>query len=260
VGPPPLTGPCAVWTNVEAVIGCKPCAGVDLDADDVAEAIEVASELLYVWSGRQFPGECTSTVEACVYRPDLYPPGNQSVDHASHRWGACVCGNSVVCKCLGGSRLDLGVYPVTDIISVLIDSAVLPTTDYDVVMWRTLVRLDGEVWPTDQDIEVNFRHGLAPPKSGVRAAKTLACELVLSCAPDGEGACRLPKRVQSVTRQGMSMVLLDPFEFLDKGRTGVPEIDYFIQAYNPNGLSESAVVASPDVPPPSVIRTWTEAS
>ena len=58
---------------------------------------------------------------------------------------------------------------------------------------------------------------------------------------------KLPKRVTNVTRQGLSMVVLDPMDFLDDGKTGVYEVDLFLKAYNPAKLQRRATVMSPDI-------------
>lgn len=38
-------------------------------------------------------------------------------------------------------------------------------------------------------------------------------------------ACGLPERLNTVTRQGVSWTILDPGDYLDKGRTGMPRVD-----------------------------------
>jgi hypothetical protein len=95
-------------------------------------------------------------------------------------------------------------------------------------------------------MQVTLRHGLPWPVDGRVAISTLACELALACSNDS--ACRLPKRVQSITRQGMTMVVLDPLQFLDQGKFGVPEVDYFVNGVNPGRNRQRARVLSPDVP------------
>jgi hypothetical protein len=142
-----------------------------------------------------------------------------------------------------------------DVLAVRIDGALLPETEYRVDDRRWLVRLDpeGEAWPSCQDLtaadtapdtfSVQFTYGIDPPAAGVLAAATLACELALACA--GSDSCRLPRRVQQITRDGVSMALLDPLTMFDEGRFGIPEVDMFIATYNPKKLQRRASVVSP---------------
>lgn len=72
------------------------------------------------------------------------------------------------------------------------------------------------------------------PGSG-RAAAALAREYVKA----SQGlACRLPERITSVTRQGMSWTILDPQDFLTRGLTGVSVVDHWLSAArrHTNGL------------------------
>ena len=46
----------------------------------------------------------------------------------------------------------------------------------------------------------------------------------------------------------MSWTLLDPQDFLDKGRTGIYQVDLFLRTVNPDGARLRARVFSPDIP------------
>jgi hypothetical protein len=114
-------------------------------------------------------------------------------------------------------------------------------TGFTLVDERWLARTDGH-WPTCPRLdrltgagvfEVDYTYGTGPPASGVLAVNKLACELLGSLTG---GPCALPKRVTSITREGISMTLLDPFTFLDDGKLGVYEVDTFLAAVNPDGL------------------------
>ena len=54
--------------------------------------------------------------------------------------------------------------------------------------------------------------------------------------------------MQTITREGITMTLLDPQEFLDKGRTGLPDVDRWLVLVNPGGQRSPSVVASVDYP------------
>jgi hypothetical protein len=230
---------CTRWAEIEDLP--EDCAEEVTDANVLEDALDFASDLLFVLSGRQFPGECTSTV-----RPEC-----------RH-----TCRSDRVCRC-AVHEIKLGRSPILEIEEVLIDGEVLDPAFYRVDDWATLVRLpdaDGSrpPWPSwqrldldaaidDRTFEVTFTHGRNPPAAGRIAAAYFACEMARNWTPGVE--CKLPKRITSITRQGVSMAILDPFRFLDNGRTGIYEVDLFLSAYNSGGVRRRAAVASPDVGP-----------
>ena len=59
--------------------------------------------------------------------------------------------------------------------------------------------------------------------------------------------CDLPERVTSITREGVTMALIDPQEFIQEGRTGLYTVDLWLNAVNPNRLLKRATVWSPDM-------------
>lgn len=52
----------------------------------------------------------------------------------------------------------------------------------------------------------------------------------------GGGKCRLPRRVQTVSRQGVTYQMVDPTDIYRDGLTGLPEVDIWIASVNPNRL------------------------
>lgn len=232
-----MSAVCTPWAVRDDL--CSPCVGPELDPDELDEKLQAASDLLFAMSGRQFNGGgCTDTV-----RP-IFPDS---------------CGHAEVM---------LPYYPVTAITSVKVrdrsDEAIttLQATDYRLDNKRVLVRLEGsdgtrKLWP-HQDLyqnesgdgrffEVTYTYGVAPPQLGVNAAATLACEMYLACDSSAADKCRLPNKVQSIVRQGVSMELIDPNQFLTEDFTGIYEVDSFLKAYNPKKLRRSASVWSPDL-------------
>lgn len=202
-----------------------------------AEAAQVASELLYLLSGRQFDTRAT------VVRP------NRLVQE-------CGCSPGVGCGCCSG-ELVLAA-PVVAVTSVKVDGAVLDPSAYLLVDDRRLVRLNGQAWPCCQDLtrpttqvgtfEVSYSWGKPSADWSVAkvAARELGCELAKAAAGV---ACNLPKRATSVSRQGVSFSLPDLMEFLGDGRTGIYLVDLFLKAVNPGGLTRRATFVSPDYPP-----------
>jgi hypothetical protein len=67
-------------------------------------------------------------------------------------------------------------------------------------------------------------------------------------------ACRLPQRVTSIARQGVSVTLADMDALLLNGLTGLVTVDQLIARFNPYKLTSAMKIASPDDP---VIRTVT---
>lgn len=257
---------CEPWCDVDDVIGddgCAPCATSTLDADAVVVAIDVATDILWRLTGKRWPGRCTTTVRPCAR-----PRGRQAVSagdaalsryaHAYHpSWGVCSGRTPDGCGCGTVPEVLLGAVPIVDILEVRIDGVALAEADYRVDDRRKLVRVDGEGWPVCQDLtledtevgtwSVTFVHGDPPPAAGVQMAAIYACEIAKSLC--GDSSCKLPQRVQSISRQGVSMTLLDPAEFVDQGKTGLPLVDTWIKAVNPSGRQARARVSSPDVGP-----------
>lgn len=118
--------------------------------------------------------------------------------------------------------------------------------------WRSeagwLERTDCQPWQQcgDAEVLIEYTYGEAPPAGGVRATVTLAIEVAKQAA--GDATCRLPRRVVSVTRQGVTMAFVDPMRFLKDRLTGIPDVDLWIVSVNPYRRPERAQVWSPDVP------------
>lgn len=222
---------CNPWAEDLEGCGTPP----EAEAEVIEEALAVASEILYALSGRQFPGLCD-----VIFRP--------CGDFCRCEYDACGCNRL--------PRVWLG-HDVVSVGSVDIDGTILDPSAYRLSEgW--LLRLDGGSWPCCQDMaadpgaedtfSITGLAGVAPSATAVRAAKALAVELVRACTPGEEEACALPERVTNIVRQGASMTILDPFDFLTDGRSGIYIVDLFISSSNPNGLSRPSRAWSPDLP------------
>lgn len=222
---------CAPWISAEELDVC--CPVVDPDATLVTESILAASEVLYVLSGRQYPGICDGYLRPCG-------------DACACSYYACGCDRLAAVWL----RSDVLTVAEVDIGGVILDPSLYRLDG------AYLVRLDGEAWPCCQNMgaavgdpdtfTVTVTYGSPVPQIGLEAAKKLACELVQSCTPGAD--CALPSRVTSITRQGVSMVMLDPMNFLDNGRTGLYAVDLFLSTVNPHGLRRPSRAWSPDLP------------
>jgi hypothetical protein len=142
-------------------------------------------------------------------------------------------------------RIRLRSRPVTSIIDVHIAGRRLNPNEYMLLDHAVVGFLTSDVCCAGC-VVVRYRYGGNIPAAGKFAACKLADELVESLDPGGD--CKLPQRVTSISRQGVSWTLLDPQDFLDSGRTGIYEVDLFLTAFNPARAIRPARVFSVDRP------------
>lgn len=209
----------------------------ELSQPDVPEAhasAVSASYLLWALSGRKYGGikqtteryECpcrcsTRTLAGMVY-PGIHQGHiyNVNVGYGSH----CGCGVQ--------HKLRLRGTPIHTVYSVIAGGSELDPEDWEIHNDVYLVPAAGSGWSVCSTVETTYSYGVPPPEAGRRAARLLAEELLKSTIdPD---SCRLPDRVTSISRQGVSFTVLDPQSFLDEGRLGLYEVDTFLRAVNPD--------------------------
>jgi hypothetical protein len=260
-GAPPA--PCS-WPVIACGCELDEESGVDPNPQ-IQQAIEYASYVLWALSGRQF-GCCSLTFRPCV------PPGLLGADSpwgarlVDGRWINLPCRScSSGCGCANLCEVRLPLRPVCSVAEVVADGVVLGEADWRIEGGSWLVLSEGvPCFPREQDLSlplgepgtwgITYSYGTEPPVAGQRAAGALACEIIKACDPEA-GSC-LPKRTQTIVRQGISAVLIDPMEFFDRQRTGIYEVDLFLAAANPHGRSRAARVASPDAPFPDRQVSW----
>lgn len=254
---------CSVWATVDEARACGGFPDEDIPDEDVEKLLESSSYLLYLLSGKRYPGICTDTVRPCA-APDARTSGRFGFDESwgwSSRFGFC-CNRGhepgLPCSCEEPSKVKLGAYPIRSIVEVEIDGEILDPSEYDVMNRRWLIRtadLDGtrRSWPSRQRLDlplgddgtwsVTFTYGQEPPQPGIDAAISYARELSKACS--GSADCKLPSRVQSIARQGVSMVIGDPLLFLRGGLTGLSMVDSWLGAERHASRGRSAFV-NPD--------------
>lgn len=234
---------------------------------------EIAVGLLANWTGGSL-GQCPVVARPCRESLDLgsafwgrgpFPglPGRAGGYYPALIAGqwyniACgVCGTDCGCTTTPSLRLP---GPVTDIASITIDGAVVDPDAYRVDNYHLLIRQDGGVWPVCQDMSVDsgvgtfiitYTKGWPVPAGGQVAAGILACEIAKAACQDT--SCALPQRMKTITRQGVSVTLIDEFKDLDEGKIGIWLIDSWVASVmKPR---RGARVYSVDVPHPTPRRT-----
>lgn len=220
-----------------------------IDASDTMEpnselgaiAAQRASWILYMLTGQKYPG---IQIHTDVYSFDTFAGGNAKFQPAMHE------GNiyNIPRNAYGIRRLRLRQTPVLSVDNVKYRGVDLSPTSYSLRNKAYIILNGGMEWFLDpvNELEVTYEHGTPPPKAGISSAIRLANEFILS--ETDPAACALPERVTSISRQGMNIAMLDPQDFLEKGRTGISEIDAFISAANPTRSLKKAKVFSPDKP------------
>lgn len=235
-----------------------------LTAAEVIMYEQRAAEILWEWTGRRF-GVCEVTVRPCQEgcggrsatstfwgRGPRYDPmfprfglGGQTTGGwmpvlLAGEWFNIGCGCTGGCRCGVDPRYALRLPgPIGSVTSVVIDGETLPPTAYRVDGGQMLVRTDGEMWPKCQDLHANpgepntfsvtYKRGVPVPVGGQIAAGRLACEMAL--ADCGSEDCALPERMQSMTRQGISIGVTLDGETWDSS-TSIWAIDSWVAAVN----------------------------
>jgi hypothetical protein len=273
-----MTTPAPLWVSTDDVsdyLGSDaPAAG---DAEGQARLLaqtQAATELLYALSARQFPGVLTASARP-TSKPEQITDQMWSNNlrylgfsgyNSTWGWGTCLgCGYQ---GCGGPYMIGLGRSPLISIEDVVIDGVSLDPSEYRIDDAKWLVRQNqkGSGWPTCQNLMANlgdpntfgvdFTFGQLPPQTGINAATVLAAELYRSSTPSLMASCALPKRVTSITRQGVSIAVLDSMAALDKGMTGIAVIDMFIASTNPRHSMRRPMVFSPDLTNMARRQTW----
>lgn len=245
---------CAPWIATDSPHLC--CDPGDF-ADGLLEVkILEASHLLYLASGQQFPGVCEAYV-----RPCLGCQGAQFLAYASGGsrplptsrltpW-SCSC-NGTVGACVAAG-VALAGDPVREVTEVKVDGTVLNAGDYrlvrDPALGAVLLRV-GASWPAHQDMtledteegtwSVAYTFGNGPDPAGMAAVGALACELAAACTEGME--CRLPSRLQTLSREGVTMTVLDD---VTDGKFGLDEVDRWVAGVNPARIGRAGRVFSP---------------
>jgi hypothetical protein len=232
-------------------------------------AADWAVFVLWALSGRQY-GPCSITIRPCGPKclgPNGYltfPVNSGSTSSAGMPWMIPWIDNGVWrnCGCTGGCtcQTDCEVAlpgPVAFIDEVRVDGVVIDPSAYRLDGFRgipVLVRIDGECWPDCQDMEtditevgsfaITYQRGVLVPRAGQIAAGILANEFAKNCAGQD---CALPQQLQSLSRNGIEVQVIDPAALLADGLTGIAAVDTWIRAVNPQRKAQRSKVYSSDL-------------
>ncbi|MDN3056846.1 hypothetical protein PH213_20290 [Streptomyces sp. SRF1] len=262
-------GPCDPWP-------IEPCCDVDeVDPADLERWQRVASSILWALSGRRW-GPCPITVRPCRRACLETAPISFQAGVGTGPWvpyigtdgvwrNASVCGcRPSDCSC--GELCEIYLPgPVYDVVEVNDGGQILtPGLEYRVDAPGRLVRLGGPCWPTCQDmaepegtpgtLTVTYRWGLPLDAAAIAAVSELTCHFLKGCG-GGTCGCNANRNVTRVTRQGVEMERQDPTLLYAEGLTGLPTVDMWLMAVNPNRLAAPSRVYSPDFKRPRV-TTW----
>lgn len=225
-------------------------------------AVVYATEVLYGLTGRRY-GVCGVAVRPRLPGPPsavgdtvyggVLAPFRQTV--LGGLWSPLDCPCAGGCSCPSQAPAIPLPGPVFSLAEVKVDGVMLAAEAYRVDNERWLVRLDGGLWPLRQDLTVpdtepgtflvSYGVGEPVPQGGTIAAGLLAAEFAKAFS--GDAACKLPRKVRTVSRQGTTVELDDPAALFKEGRTGVPEVDLWLHQNNPYRLSQPSRVFSPDL-------------
>lgn len=234
--------------------------------------IQSAVEFLWNATGNKY-GLCETTVRPCSQKcgGSTYEGWTGAPAGGIWGWGAWGSGWAPYvfggqwynwnCGGCGGDSCDSSHMdsirlpgPVAEVLEVTINGAVF--NDWVSDNWG-LSRTDGYHWPRSQDMSapltdehtwgVTYLRGLAVPLGGQIAAGQLACQLARQMC--GDGTCQLPARVTTVTRQGVTVAMMDNFAALQSASgplTGIWGIDQWIASVNYSARKRGRVL-SPNV-------------
>jgi len=230
------------------------------ESDYAYDAAKTASYLLWGMSGRKFSGLTTVTERyvssfdpylrtsgsALSYTPILLDgmvvnvQAGGLMNRFAYNQDYQGDGSSSSSRLRLRGRKVVKIHTVRDLQGTIIDPSKYYLSDHSV-----LTGIPGAGWFSSR-VEVTYTYGSPPPTAGRAAARVLATELVKLY--EGDDTCALPKRVTSISRQGVSYTLLDSQDFIDELRTGVYAIDLFLKTANPDKARARSRVFSPDMP------------
>ncbi|MFZ4431563.1 MAG: hypothetical protein ACOYOQ_00050 [Microthrixaceae bacterium] len=213
-------GVCEPWITTDDL----PCDLSEASDEQIAVAIEAATEWLYDATCQAYPGSCSAIIRP---RREHHGYCQQSL-YTAHS------ASSVSKPAVDLTAAVPG--PITEVVEVTVAGTVVDPAEYALVNARWLVRREPSTlspWPV-QDYDwaadsergwtVEVVYGAAPPSPLRLAAAELACQLLKRWLGK---ECDLPDNASSITRGGVTVSLQARAE----GKIGIPLIDAIVDAY-----------------------------
>jgi len=247
---------------------CRTCSDDEwLGYSSTVRAAATRYAELTLWSatGRRF-SECETIVRPCGRWCEsnggsygwFWSYGTWQPFILDGLWRNCWCGTGPGCQSCDPNCQIWLPGPVSEVTEVSISGSPVVTGSYrldatDGAWWLVRQEVDGvnDCWPESQDMNralgeedtwsVTYTKGIPVPAVLNDAAGILQVEWARACTG---GVCRLPSRVQNLTRQGISLSTVNIDTLLDRGLTGITEVDQVIASYNPFGLKGRPRISS----------------
>lgn len=217
---------------------------------DAQSVVDAASQILFVLSGQKYGGlfetteqyyvESTGAPVGCYWDSGEKAYWNPFIGVWAYTHDPVGRKNRLV----PGDAIRLRNPNVVSITSISVGGSAVDPSEYELVNASIVRRTNLASWSIVSNPVITYVSGVEPPALGKLACRKLADELMLAI----QGAeCNLPTNVTSISRQGMSLQIIDPQAFLDKGRLGIYEVDLFLTVANPGKAKKRPRVFSPDM-------------
>lgn len=224
---------CSSFATVDAVLARESCAYSEADTDLLQQAIDAASDVMYILSGGVLTGRCSAT-----FRP------RKARSHCADAWS---------------QEYGVDCIPLTEnllsVTRVKVDGAVLTTDDYGLIDGYILFRKGGQRWPTAQNIaladteigtfSVAIEFGILPDWM----ASAACVEMALQLAEDEANRPGYLRNMTSANIQGASVTIADAADEM-VGRN-LPMLERWMGVFAPRGTYGAGVWA------PEVDNGWT---
>lgn len=234
-----MIGPCSPYNTVEALKASPDyCAASPEQSNEVLGGfIDRADEVMYVLTGRQFPGDCSTTrwpVRRYGGCNDFQLPFAQLMNpRPRHSDAIALAGNprDIVVK-IDGAKFD----------------------DWQLRDGIDLVRTDGKAWPATNNLNLpdtqvgtfTIRWVFGPPTPGEVQAGSLELAVQYQLASIQDARCKLDPAITSMSRQGSSFTIDREVEAVRKAGPALQSVMVAMGAFNPTNARQPPSAWSPD--------------